>query len=202
MADNNNKPINLRQPFMKKGPRPQPLPDDKRIERLFDDAPAKEIKREQQNINMPTKAQSANLYQRALTLVVAAAIIIGAYYFWTHRKPSANPENDPGKQAQQTQTAKWYAVKLADGEVYYGQIKNLSADPISMANVYYNYDQVKDAKKEISEVGSIRLVKRGQESHGPTGDLEIVRAQVLFMEPLADGSKVLKAILENEGNSK
>ena len=89
----------------------------------------------------------------------------------------------------------WYAVKLANEEIYYGRINDLSADPVVMSDVYYNYNQ---DEKEASEAGNIRLVKRGNETHGPAGTMNIPRAQVVYMESLSEDSKVLRAILENE----
>ena len=112
----------------------------------------------------------------------------------------------------QGQTSKvaqsWYAVKLVDGEIFYGQIMDIKADPVVINNVYYDYDQAKakEAGKtaeetgppRLGETGNLRLVKRGKETHGPDGSLNVVRSQVLFMEPLKADSKVLKAILEYE----
>jgi len=104
----------------------------------------------------------------------------------------------------QGQTSKvaqsWYAVKLVDGEIFYGQIMDIKADPVVINNVYYDYDQAKAkaAGKTAEETGSLRLVKRGKETHGPDGSLNVVRSQVLFMEPLKADSKVLEAILEYE----
>jgi len=70
-------------------------------------------------------------------------------------------------------------------------------------NVYYDYDQLSSSAKATEDknndqTGQIRLVKRGKETHGPSGSLDVVRMQVLYMEPLADDSKVLKAIVEYE----
>jgi hypothetical protein len=67
-------------------------------------------------------------------------------------------------------------------------------------NVYYDYDQLNPAAKEEerSDTSSLRLVKRGKETHGPVGTMNIVRAQIVYMEPLANDSKVLKAILDYE----
>lgn len=92
----------------------------------------------------------------------------------------------------------WYSVKLVDGEVYYGQVEDTSSDPVVIKNVYYNYDQINEGDKAEAEIGNIRLVKRGQETHGPDGSMNVVRSQVLFMEQLNKDSKVLKAILEYE----
>ena len=94
----------------------------------------------------------------------------------------------------------WYSIKLVNEEIYFGQIKDLSADPVAAANVYYDYDQVKneDKKESASPASNLRLVKRGNETHGPSGEMEIVRSQILFMEKLKPDSKVLKAILNYE----
>ncbi len=94
----------------------------------------------------------------------------------------------------------WYSVKLANSEIFYGQIADVKSDPVVMSNVYYNYDQAKekDGSKQAGETGNLRLVKRGKETHGPDGTMDIVRSQILFMEPLQADSKVLKAILDYE----
>ncbi len=98
------------------------------------------------------------------------------------------------------ETRNWYSVKLVNGEIFYGQISDVKADPVVMSNVYYNYDQSKnkDGLSQTGETGNLRLVKRGKETHGPDGTMDIVRSQVLFMEQLKDDSKVLKAILDYE----
>jgi hypothetical protein len=54
------------------------------------------------------------------------------------------------------------------------------------------------AGEDKKENANLRLVKRGKEVHGPDGTLSVVRAQVVYMEPMKEDSKVLKAILEYE----
>ena len=93
--------------------------------------------------------------------------------------------------------SEWYAVKLVNEEVYYGQVADATADPVVLYNVYYDYDQA-IGEEEPKEIGNLRLVKRGKETHGPSGTMNVVRAQVLYMEPLKEDSKVLQAILEYE----
>lgn len=127
-----------------------------------------------------------------LVVLVLAILVVGAtvyYLFFRTNGAAVKPE-----------IKNWYAVKLVDGEIFYGQVADVKADPVALANVYYNYDQVKakDGSKPAEETGNLRLVKRGQETHGPAGSMNIVRAQVLFMEPLKTDSKVLKAILDYE----
>ena len=104
----------------------------------------------------------------------------------TEKEPAANTSN---KEA-------WYAVKIITGEIYYGQIEDKSTDPVVVKNVYYDYDQ--DKEKKEGEPSSLRLVKRGKETQGGDGSMNIVRAQVLYMEPLREDSKVFEAILNYE----
>jgi hypothetical protein len=94
---------------------------------------------------------------------------------------------------------KWYMVKLANGESFYGKIGDLASDPVTIENVYYNYNQAKDSKEDaLDPVQNLRLVKRGKETYGPSGTLEIVRSQLVYMEALSADSKVLKAIYDYE----
>jgi hypothetical protein len=96
----------------------------------------------------------------------------------------------------------WYAVKLVTGEIYYGEIEDKKTDPVEIRNVYYNYDQIKNGKVNenfsLDESSNLRLVKRGKETHGPAGSMDVVRSQVVYMEPLKEDSKVLKAIMNYE----
>ena len=149
-----------------------------------------------QRINRPLRQAQGRRDWKALIIVIAVLLVASSYYWFIYRPRAAAPKEPP---------AKWYMVKLTDGETFYGQIGNTGADPVVINNVYYDYDQVQ--KKENgttaeqpadNQAGSIRLVKRGKETHGPDGTLNVVRSQVLYMEPLADNSKVLKAIEEYE----
>ncbi|MDD5071819.1 MAG: hypothetical protein PHQ42_03735 [Patescibacteria group bacterium] len=140
-------------------------------------------------INRPRARKINESLARKLAVAVALAAVLIAVYFLFFRK-SGGEEN-------MVKAGNWYAVKLVDGETFYGQIKDVAADPVIMENVYYNYDQQKSGKT-IEETGSLRLVKRGQETHGPEGIMNIVRTQVLYMEPLKKDSKVLEAILNYE----
>jgi hypothetical protein len=95
---------------------------------------------------------------------------------------------------------KWYAIRLINNEEYYGQISDIAEDPVVIKNVYYNYDQLKAGQDqaEKSDGAKLRLVKRGKETHGPAGSMNIVRAQIVYMEELSMESKVLQAILDYE----
>jgi len=130
-----------------------------------------------------------------LGIIFVVIVIIGGFMYWRYeakkRGASAN--------VVQTAVEKWYAIKLVNGELFFGLVSNPSADPLVVKNVYYDYDHARQASStDEAATNSIRLVKRGKESYGPEGTLNIVRSQVLYMEALKESSKVLQAILENE----
>ncbi|MFC1678214.1 hypothetical protein ACFLZ9_00615 [Patescibacteria group bacterium] len=125
-------------------------------------------------------------------IAVLVLIIIGTFayflYFDKLGNQNANVNLEP----------RWYAVELVTGNIYYGEITNTAADPILIDKVYYDYDQLNKEEGEKSETSNLRLVKRGKETHGPAGVMEVVRSQVVYMEPLSEDSKVLRAILDYE----
>jgi len=208
MANDNFKPtVDLREkmnnqpPKREPEPLPQPAPQPKKAEaKVLPKELEVEDKKEFQKINRPAGRPAGRRDWKALFMVMAVLLAAGSYYWFVYRPRAAAPKEQP---------AKWYMVKLSDGETFYGQIGDTKADPIVINNVYYDYDQLQ--KKESAQggqaprenpVSSIRLVKRGKETHGPDGTLNVVRSQVLYMEPLAVDSKVLKAIEEYEKANK
>lgn len=178
-------------------PQPQPAPTPKRAEtKALPKELEVEDKQEFQRINRPAYKPTGRRDWKALFIVIAVFLVASSYYWFVYRPRAAAPKETP---------AKWYMVKLTDSETFYGSIGNTSADPVVINNVYYDYDQLQKkengtttATADSGQTGSIRLVKRGKETHGPDGSLSVVRSQVLYMEPLAADSKVLKAIEEYE----
>jgi len=137
-----------------------------------------------QKIDRPKPSRTNEPLIKKAMWILLVIVLIFVYFFWL--RPNQNGDKLGNKN--------WYAVKLANEEVFYGQINDTAADPVVIVNVYYNYDQT-----EIGTgVGNLRLVKRGKETYGPDGTINIIRSQVLYMEPLKESSKVLEAILAYE----
>lgn len=150
-------------------------------------------KEELQKIDRPSVKKETNpIFKQAFLIIAMLLFIFVLYLFFKTDNDSRQKEADI--------SYKWYAVKLLNDEIYYGEIGDTSADPILIRNVYYNYDQINDPEEAKKETGisNLRLVKRGKETHGPDGTMNVIRDQVIYMEPLGEGSKVLKAILEYE----
>lgn len=134
--------------------------------------------------------------QAALMLLSASLFIALAYLVYSTLAMNSQVEADKPV----AETNHWYAIKLTDGDIVYGKIDDISKDPLTVNPAYYNYDQKKEAdkKKTVNESGDIRLVRRGQETHGPDGAVQIFRSQTVFLENLREDSKVLKVIQDNE----
>lgn len=154
------------------------------------------VKREMHQINRPAPREINNgddIYKKISGILFFLLILCLGYFLFFADKKQA-------KIVEEQIVPAWYAVKLTTGEVYYGEIGDTKADPVVVEKVYYDYDQLNGNPKsgEGGEAGNLRLVKRGKETHGPEGTMNIVRSQILFMEPLKEESKVLKAILNYE----
>ena len=144
-------------------------------------------------ISRPVAKPANEFLYRRIAVALAVVIALFAVYWLVFRQ---TPDGETA--IKTTAGPKWYMVKLINGETYYGRIADTGADPVVLEAVYYNYDQLNPGGTETEEGGNLKLVKRGKETHGPAGTMNIVRAQVVYMEPLKDDSKVLKAILEHE----
>ena len=148
-------------------------------------------------INRPVERRVNEAVFKRATIALALALVFFVS-FWLFGRSGG--ETESRGEVIGAAEARWYAVKLINNEIYYGQISDTAADPIVIKNVYYDYDQLnQEADPDPrSDSANLRLVKRGKETHGPEGTLNAVRAQVVYMEELAADSKVLRAILEYE----
>ena len=149
-------------------------------------------------IEVPAKSREKGALVLLSFFILASAIagtFIATKWYYSPKQASIKAEDGakvPGSQAG------WYSIELSNGQKYFGQIPDPESDPIKMSNAYYNYEQLADPLTKIDETGNLKLVKRGNETHGPSGEIMIPKQQVLLIEPLRQDSKVLKAILENE----
>ncbi|MFH1745125.1 MAG: hypothetical protein ABH881_03080 [bacterium] len=148
------------------------------------------MKKDLQKISRPVLKKEKDWMKIVMVLMIIILIASFGYVKYKER-------NDKLAEETKNKNTGWYSIKLIDENIYYGQVEDTTSDPVVIKNVYYNYDQLKKTG-EVDETGKLRLVKRGQETHGPDGTMDIIRSQILFMEPLREDSKVLEAIRNNE----
>lgn len=101
---------------------------------------------------------------------------------------------------------RYQALFLTNGQVYFGKIVGMSAETVTIKDIYYLQQGVqnqdtKDAK--ATQQNQLQLTKLGKELHGPEDTMFVERSQVLFWENLKDDSEVVKNIkLEKEQSNR
>lgn len=105
------------------------------------------------------------------------------------------------KSAGVVDSSKYQAVFLTNGQVYFGKVANEKKSYVSVSDVYYlvlkqplqNQKTEGEAQPQDQTKPEYSLIKLGKEMHGPTS-MSVNRDQILFIENLADDSKVVSTI--------
>lgn len=103
---------------------------------------------------------------------------------------------DKDNEKDYVDSSKFQAVFLNNGQVYFGNIKELNKSYLNMDNIYYLRvsQQVQPGKQDAAN--DVSLVKLGCELHGPEDSMVLNRDQVTFWENLKDDGQVVKAVSE------
>ncbi|PIP26195.1 MAG: hypothetical protein COX31_03620 [Candidatus Moranbacteria bacterium CG23_combo_of_CG06-09_8_20_14_all_40_16] len=125
-------------------------------------------------------------------LIIAVIVIIAIAGYWVFKKPSSNSIVD---------ATKYQAVFLSNGQTYFGKVVDPNEKYIALTDVYYLVlkqplqSQKNDAADQDQDRSKAEytLIKLGKEMHGPTS-MSINKDQILFIENLADDSRVVSAI--------
>ncbi|MEK7184048.1 MAG: hypothetical protein AAB701_00830 [Patescibacteria group bacterium] len=100
--------------------------------------------------------------------------------------------------------AETQAVFLTNGQVYFGSFSQ-SAGVARLENIYYlqvdQQSQLGTDPSSSAQEPDVKLIKLGNELHGPKDVMRINPAQILFVEDLKEDGKVAEAIqrYEREG---
>jgi hypothetical protein len=125
--------------------------------------------------------------------VIVLVLIVGGVGFWFFKKnKSVNLVVDQ---------TKYQAVFLTNGQSYFGKVASPNEKYIALTDVYYlvlkqplqNQNNSDQGQNQDQAKPEYTLVKLGKEMHGPTS-MSINKDQILFIENLADDSKVVTAI--------
>lgn len=193
----NNEPRREAQPDFRRQPPPQLAPKPKQAEsKPLPKELEVEDKKEFQRISRPSAAKTSDrrgeIFRVATAAVMLVAVLAAGYWFWY--KPWQAAKNAP--------EAKWYKITLLNYDVYYGQVRDISADPVVVENTYENYEQYlrksSTTEKRDEKAGDqIKLLKLVKEVKGVTGTISMSNKQIIFQELDPEGP-YLKAILEYE----
>lgn len=92
--------------------------------------------------------------------------------------------------------AAYQAVFLDNGQVYFGKLKSLSRDFLSLTDIYYlRAGTVQQGEQSGQQVD---LIKLGAELHAPRDEMIIGREHVIFYEDIGEGSEVMKLIRKHK----
>lgn len=94
---------------------------------------------------------------------------------------------DHDKEGQFVDTAKYQAVFLNGGQVYFGKVTNLNHDYMTLTDIYYlTPNQAVQTGKNTSSDNNFTIRKLGCELHRPQDGMIIDHSQIVFWENLKD----------------
>ncbi len=89
--------------------------------------------------------------------------------------------------------SKWQAVFLSNNQVYFGKLKDVSSNYLTLSQVYY-LRTATELEQNQAAGSNLNLIKLGGEVHGPEDTIYIPKASVLFWENMKDTSRVVQTI--------
>lgn len=135
---------------------------------------------------------------KLIGIAVAALVIVGLFFFLLARQ--SNP-------AGLIDGSRYQAVFFTNGQVYFGKLSSIGGDYYKLTDIYYiqsqqaptNTDSDNPQETDGSpQSNDTKLVKLGDEIHGPEDSMIINRDQVLFFENLKKDGKVTNVINQHK----
>lgn len=144
-----------------------------------------------------SKSEANGSWLKGLVTLIIVVIIIGGGLYLIASYTGLGSGLLPGESSFK---AKWQAVFLSNGQVYFGQIVKVDREFVYLENIYYL--QVINLEDTIGQPPDVQtqpeqqltLIKLGNEIHGPQDEMRINRDHVIIIENLKDDSRVVQAI--------
>jgi hypothetical protein len=130
---------------------------------------------------------------RNITIAAAGLLVaIIAFVSWSFYQSSVTAHID---------SAKYQAVFLTNGQVYFGKLQRLNGDYYRLNDIFYLQTKSAESSTNPQETSSdkdseVQLIKLGNEIHGPDDEMIMTKEQILFIENLKKDSTVTKTILD------
>lgn len=165
---------------------PAPRPD---LSKRQTEAVVSPVQPEATSRPRPRKNRAGMIIGLILGIVLLAAGI-GGYWFLSRSQLST-----------QIDSAKYQAVFLSSGQVYFGKLTAVDSQYLKLSGVFYIQSQQDAASGEdqitTQESTGMQLIKLGEEVHGPEDTMVINRDQMLFFENLKSDGKVTQLIRQH-----
>lgn len=175
--------MDFRQTIQPTGNRPTPAPASV--------APERKEERSSKNSKVPTGAGPQWLRILSAILLVGVVVLLVGIILAVNR---SNNDNE----SKFVNTSDYQAVFLNNGQVYFGNIQDLTSSYVRMTNIYYltqSNSSSSSSSNNNSSSNNYSLVKLGcQQIHDPLDEMVINRSQVTFWENLNNSGKVTSSI--------
>lgn len=127
-----------------------------------------------------------------LCAVVATLLVAGAVLWFLH-------VGQRGTVSSSIDESKYQAVFLDSGQIYFGKLEIMGDGYLRLGSVFYiqpspTADGGETETNTSASSGDMKLIKLGDEVHGPEDEMIINPDQVLFFENLKPNSKVSELI--------
>jgi len=177
-AETDRRVINRQEPVPRQPVDPQPIVEEPKKYRQPSQYPAAEEKK-------PFKRR----FVAPLVVLLILLLLVGGWFFFSN-KQNAAIGIDGGK---------YQAVFFTNGQVYFGKLSGSNNSYLKLTNIYYLQTESTDGSNSVQSASTdqnsnAKLVKLGDEIHGPEDEMIISKDQVLFYENLKADGKVAQAI--------
>ncbi|MGH7218500.1 MAG: hypothetical protein ACREGE_03620 [Candidatus Microsaccharimonas sp.] len=137
----------------------------------------------------PQKKSAKGLIWTLAAIVLVVALAVAAWMFFSNNRSGATGID----------TSRYQAVFLANGQIYFGKLKDFSDESFQLTEIYYPQAQNSDTEEEgATAQTNIQLIPLGGEVHGPENKMFITKSQILYYENLKADSQVTKHIEQNQ----
>jgi hypothetical protein len=142
---------------------------------------------------MTEEKKEGSMMSAIVIVIIVAAVVVGGFMLFRKSASSSTSVVD---------ATKYQAVFVTNGQVYFGKVSGENNQYVNLSDVYYLVlkQPLQNQKTEGEEQQpqeqvkpGYSLIKLGKEMHGPTS-MSISKEQILFIENLADDSKVVSTI--------
>lgn len=145
------------------------------------------------------------LNAKTIGIILLLIVVLGGGYYLLNNKSVVNPIGNKSGEEKKTDSNKYQAVFLTNGQVYFGKLKDESGNYVKLTDIYYlqaKDQQVQPKDAAAADQSNLTLIKLGKELHAPADEMNISRTQVLFWEDINDDGKVKQAIDEYKKTNK
>ena len=141
-----------------------------------------------------------NLSHSILTILITIVFLSGVFWFYQRGGLSSTAEPNFTKDSYQ-------AVFLSNGQVYFGKVRNLSKQYVTLTDTYYLIRgqsiqaQTPEGENKEQTQAAFGLRKLGEnEVHGPVDEMVINRDHILFIEEIKDSGPIVQAIKSHKAS--